>query len=109
MIAGFSVGGVDWPIPELEGVTDPVLARQIRRRAAANEAAAGHRMGGNALRGLDTPRVSEGEGTIAISTAIPARASRIRRPPRRPLGANATTSWPARAAASVTPATMPRV
>ena len=45
MIAGFSVGGVDWPKPELIGVADPVLRRQIQRQVAFHEAAITHQVG----------------------------------------------------------------
>ena len=50
MFAGFSVGGVDWPKPELIGVTDAVERRQIQRQVAFQEAAITRQRGGNLIR-----------------------------------------------------------
>lgn len=50
MFAGFSVGGVDWPKPELLDVTDPLLRRQIQRQVAFEEAKITHHLGGNLVR-----------------------------------------------------------
>jgi hypothetical protein len=50
MFAGFSVGGVDWPKPELIGVTDPLLRRQIQRQGSFQEAAITRQLGGNLIR-----------------------------------------------------------
>src|SRR5438128_8826539 len=50
MFAGFSVGGVDWPKPELLGVTDPLLRREIQTRVGFEEAGITRRLGGNMLR-----------------------------------------------------------
>lgn len=50
MFAGFSVGGADWPKPELIGVTDPPLRRRLQKRVAFEEAAITHRLGGNIIR-----------------------------------------------------------
>src|SRR5262245_16226688 len=50
MFAGFSVGGVDWPRPELTGVTDPSQQRKVRRQVAFDEAVITRRLGGNLIR-----------------------------------------------------------
>ncbi len=50
MFAGFSVGGVDWPKPELIGVTEALLRRQIQRQVALQEAAITRQRGGNLIR-----------------------------------------------------------
>jgi hypothetical protein len=48
--SGFCVGGIDWPRPELEGVTDPARRAEITRTLAREEARLVHSMGGNMLR-----------------------------------------------------------
>ncbi len=52
MFAGFSVGGADWPKPELIGVTDLLLLRRLQRRVAFEEAAITHQLGGKHYQGL---------------------------------------------------------
>ncbi len=48
--SGFCVGGIDWPRPELAGVSDAEQRRRILREIASDEARMTSSLGGNLLR-----------------------------------------------------------
>jgi hypothetical protein len=78
--AGFNVGGIDWPRPELAGVTDPAERRNALTRVGYDEARICRQAGGNMLRVFYSLEAVLGEEFATIGGTTLVGAHQAKRP-----------------------------